>query len=73
MHNVKRSLHQFSSIMGDESLSKDLDQMRRTSKIADIETSSSKLVNLSTRATDFLERFDKRKHAQLVELSTVKI
>ncbi|XP_055320908.1 dehydrodolichyl diphosphate synthase complex subunit Dhdds [Sitodiplosis mosellana] len=72
MHSVKRSLHQFSSVMDDESFTKDLEQVRQTSNIAEIETSS-KLATFSQRATEFLEKFDKRKYNQLVELSTIKV
>lgn len=71
MHNVKRSLRQFTSLMGEESLPKDLEQMRRTSNITEID-SSLKHISFSQRATEFLEKFDKRKYNQLVELSTIK-
>lgn len=72
MNNVKCSLNQFSNLVADELHSKDLDQSKRTSNI--IETiQNSKTTVLNQRATEFLEKFDKRNHNQLLELSKIEL
>lgn len=70
MNNVKRSLRLFPGILGDEL--KDLEQTTRNLNVIDRDTTS-KSGTFSQRAIDFLDKFDKRKHNQLVELSAIKV
>lgn len=69
MNNIK---HEISSFVNEKSLSKDIEQVRQSSKLTETCTGT-KLVTLSQRAADFISKFDKRIHNQLVELSTIKV
>lgn len=68
MVDVKRSLNQFSKFVSDESAT-DLEQIRsrHASKIESDDNAKS--AKLSQGAIEFLEKFDKRKLNQLIELS----
>lgn len=68
MSNVKRSLTLFPSILGDEL--KNFQPTRRSLNVIDGDTTS-KSGQFSQRAIEFLDKFDKRKHNQLVELSAI--
>lgn len=69
MVNVKHSMHQFSNFIADGSLPKDLEPLRPTTETEQ----STKVSAFSQRAIEFLEKFDKRKLNQLIELSNMKI
>lgn len=74
MNNVKGSLNQFSKFISDETLATDLELLRRPNqKSKQIETDDHmKMANFSQGAVEFLEKFDKRKYNQLIELSNIK-
>lgn len=69
MSNVKRSLRLFPGILGDES-AKDVEQARRNSNVIDREATSKGGI-FSPRAIEFLDKFDKRKHNKLLQLSAI--
>lgn len=59
--------------MGEETSSpQDLEQVTRMSTITETDTNS-KFATFSQRATEFLEKFDKRKYNQLMELSAITV
>lgn len=69
MNNIE---HEISSFVNEKSFSKDIEQVRQSSKSTETCTGA-KFVTLSQRAADFIAKFDKRIHNQLVELSTIKV
>lgn len=66
MANVQKSLNEYTNYIANESLANDLESAKGLEK-------SQCVANWSQRATDFLEKFEKRKHNQLLELSNIKL
>lgn len=66
MNNVQQSLNQYMSLIGNETRSNDLHQMAQTT---DTSEKNSSTITFSRKANEFLEKFEKRKHNQLLKLS----
>lgn len=72
MNNVRRSLNQYTNFISEKALSTDLEEVNRKSDITESDKSSM-MATFSQKATEFLEKFEKRKYNQLVELSNIKL
>lgn len=71
MNNVKQSLNQFPKFLGEEALATDLEPLRRQLDKIETDGDTVQSTNLSQRAVEFLDKLDKRKHNQLIELSDI--
>lgn len=72
MNNVRRSLNQYTNSISEQALPTDLEQVKRKLDITGSDKSSM-MANFSQKASEFLEKFEKRKYNQLVELSNIKV
>lgn len=72
MANVRKSLNQFTNFMDNESISLNFDQARQKLPFSESDKSP-RTGNFSQKAIEFLEKFDKRKHNKLLELSNMKL
>lgn len=65
-------MNQFASFLDNEALPLNLEQPRHKLPITDTDRSPN-AGNFSSRAIDFLEKFDRRKQNKLLELSNMKL
>lgn len=72
MVNVRKSLNQFNNFLDNESASLNFEQPRQKLPITDSDRSP-KAGNFTQKAIEFLEKFDKRKHNKLLELSNMEL
>lgn len=68
MNNVRRTLNRYTNFIDDKTIKTDLEQVIRQSDNRE----SDNLPPLSQKATEFLEKLEKRKNNQLWKLSTIQ-
>lgn len=72
MNSVRKSLTQYTNFIADEATPNDLHQATLETDSIDNDRTSS-IPSFSQKASEFLEKLEKRKHNQLLELSSINM